>query len=137
MKVALVGDIHYISSDYEKMKTLFEKIAKEGADLVCLVGDFNGYKPVDDTDYNTLALEGVLAILRTVMPNIKVISVLGNHDYWQLNNNWHKFDKSHIELVKIFKNFDIHFLNLDGVYRDKNFPKTAFVGHTGWYSSSL
>ncbi len=138
MKLLITSDTHIGITKPETLRRMLIDSAETGPDIFIHGGDYsggyNGHKPLSLT----------CAMIRDVFPEIPVVTVMGNHDYWtscssgsgipkNSSASFKKFFDNYECIKETFRKHKFHFLDCDGVYRNPLFPGTAFVGHTGWY----
>lgn len=124
MKCLLTSDSHrgFDKNTHKIHEKFLIKIAEEKPDVVIHAGDWASNQQKQ--------LEATFKQWRGALPNIPIICVFGNHDYWchkerfsyQTMQDFHK---------KILKDFDIHHLGHSGPYET---PDVIFAGYDGWYS---
>ena len=78
-KIAFASDFHIAPNHGERLKKIVQKINEQKADLILLGGDFvKGHK-----FETSMPIEKIARGLSELKAPLGVISVLGNHDWWQ------------------------------------------------------
>ena len=126
-----------------ELRRLFRPMGAMEPDLVIHGGDYSG----GFTGHKLVTL--TCAMMRDAMPDVPVLTVIGNHDYWSgvgppKGRGRHgmeygkptrqQFDENMEGMRKAFKDHRFWFLDDDGVYRDERFPGLVIAGHSGWYA---
>src|ERR1051326_7305272 len=141
LKVALTSDTHVGLTKMKALENCFTEMAAHKPDVVVHAGDFCGGHMGDRSVRSTFRL------LRRIFPDIPILAVLGNHDYWcgkprveSRDGDWTVFTQYRpslstyqLNLNKIrtaFVESNIFFLDEYGPFRIEG---VTFVGHTGWY----
>lgn len=144
MFIVLGSDWHIgITKDKAIRRVLQEvKANKQQPDVLALLGDFCGGV------LGHKSVRSIIKITREYFPDTDIVACLGNHDYWvdpkRLRTidggSLHKgypsvsaFMFNYNQILETFKEFKVHFLDEDGVYRNPNHFGVAIVGHTMWY----
>lgn len=144
MKAILASDWHIGLTQPKTIQKLLEKIQErvfeEDIKVFIMLGDYCGGSK-GSRSVNTIS-----KMVRDYLPDVEYLATLGNHDLWTkgrrigrgengpkycLTNEM--FHQNYAEIVEAFKKHKVHFLDLDGPWRDGDF--TAIVGHTLWYQS--
>ncbi len=125
MKILLTSDTHWGITKPKTIRKLFQDIGKEEFDILIHAGDYCG---TDQADKN---VRSTVRIMREFVPDKPILSVLGNHDYWTKKRAMVDFQKNYENIVSIFKENNVHFLDKDGIYEQDNIK---IVGHSGWYA---
>lgn len=145
MKAILASDWHIGLTKPKNIQRLLEKIqervAEEDIKVFIMLGDYCG------GNKGSYSVNAVSKMIRDFLPDVEYLATLGNHDFWtrgqrvkrgadgakyiQTNDSFHE---NYAEIVETFKKYRVHFLDLDGPWRDGDF--TAIVGHTLWYQST-
>jgi len=151
MKLLQISDNHIGAISIENFRLFVEKIAKEDFDILIDCGDMHS-DHIAFFHYGFKAIQIGYEIINHFIPNKPKIATIGNHCLW-VGPSTHKredFDRNgnyksypsleqfvfNYECIKeVFKQNNVHFINEDGVYQNKDFPGFAFVGHTGWYTN--
>ena len=76
MKILLTSDTHLGLTKELDLRRLFKRMATLAADLVIHAGDYSG----GFTGNKLVSL--TCAMMRDAMPDVPVVTVIGNHDYW-------------------------------------------------------
>jgi predicted MPP superfamily phosphohydrolase len=131
LKVALTSDTHIHITSHKSLHEMFAKLADEDFDVLVHGGDFcgasKGYESVNET----------LDIMRLHLPDAKIVSTIGNHDYYSKKHPPESaFDKNYNKISQSFKDHSVHFLDEDGVYVHEGFPLIKMVGCSLWYSNN-
>lgn len=149
MIIGLTSDLHLGASSAEAIADVLRQMAAEKPDVVIVPGDHNG----GHTGYR--AVGTVFKLIRQHFPDTPVLTTMGNHDYWVRGRRkgagsydgytWNYFGFHHPSLkqfgdnlnrcIETFKKHNVHFLDLDGVYRHPDWPGHAIFGHTLWYNN--
>jgi len=127
-KIILTSDIHYECLGHSTRKVLekfFIKIKKENPDILILAGDIISHKQKQ--------FKRALKLIRLNLPNIPILLVRGNHDFWNTQDRKKIYDYMSMEKIfeyheRMFKEFNIQHLSTP--YESDNF---AIVGFDGWY----
>lgn len=149
MKIALLSDWHIGQTKDKTIQKAFAEIATYEPDLIVNAGDNNGGW------YGAKAVHTIHMRLREAMPDTPVVACLGNHDFWvrgrKHGNDFFNYSsntpgyrrpapdvwlRNYQDILDTFKKFNIHFLDLDGPYRDPEHAGIAVFGHTMWYENS-
>lgn len=138
LRIAQISDTHL--GELTKMKSLrkmFEKLARERFDMLLHNGDycggFVGHRSVRST----------VRVIREILGNVTYVSNIGNHELWHkgarryLRPSLEDFETNYQKIIDHFRQYNVHFLEEDGPYRNKKYPGLAIVGHTGWYSAGV
>lgn len=131
MKIAQTSDTHIGLTKPNTIKKLFIRMKKEDPDIFLLLGDFcGGYD-------GARSVRSTFKLLREIWDG-PVVACLGNHDYWCTYRkrlpSLERFNSKMDEIKQTFEDYNVHFLDKDGVYRHPDHEGVAIVGHTGWYS---
>lgn len=132
MKLLTLTDLHRGFSDrtaniHDKF---FSRIDRSSFDAILLCGD-NGTLKFDN-------IEGLFKCLRRHFPNILIMTVWGNHDYWEMLSRGDKMRKKRQirllekmnQLEDVAKKYNIHALENNPKLVD---DKYLFLGFNGWY----
>jgi predicted phosphohydrolase len=113
---------------------MLERAAEEEFDLILHCGDYcggqDGYK----------SLQATVKMIRKVFPDKPYVSVIGNHDYWSKpcsktgSISVSKFNNNYSNIKYCFKENNVHFLDEDGYYWDKE-REVILLGTSGWYAN--
>lgn len=134
MKIVLFSDTHIGLTKRKHVDHMVKKIQKIDFDILTIAGDYcgglTGFKTLGET----------IRIIRQHIPNKPILSTIGNHDLWCVKRKSKRFttfdfDTNYQKIVDIFREYNIHFIDEDGVYRLKGFEKYPFIGCCGWYHS--
>jgi len=140
MKAILASDWHIGLTAPKSIRKLLveirERVKEEDIKIFIFTGDFCGGRD------GARSVNTICSMVRAELPNIPFLTTLGNHDYWGRGRKFHgsyvhtseMFHANYAAIVETFKTYGIHFLDLDGPWRDGKF--TAIVGHTLWYQSA-
>lgn len=148
LRIGLGSDWHIGAASDKQIKRCLLAMKEENPDILVLAGDFNGGW------YGQKAVRSVLRLTREVFPDIKILIVLGNHDFWVRGRRSthsdpydpfsHKsymkpsldvWNRNYTDIIKHCKDLNVHFLDEDGVWRDPRWPGLAIFGHTMWYDN--
>lgn len=126
MKIGILNDTHLGLTTDGQLKVCFRELAKQHApDMIVHAGDYCG------ATHGHRALRLTCEMMRDIFPEIPIISVIGNHDFWcGKNPSLHDFTDNYEKVKEAFKNNRIHFLDEDGIFRIEDL---TFFGCTGWY----
>lgn len=79
LKIVFASDFHIAPKHEKRLKKIVQKINEQNADLILLGGDFvKGHK-----FETSMPIEKIADELSKLRAPLGVISVLGNHDWWQ------------------------------------------------------
>jgi len=126
MKIALTGDTHYGRCLFTRgFHTEFLKeLAKEDFDVLVHVGDWAS------TEYQVEAYESIVMFRDYIKKPI--LTVLGNHDFW---DKWNGNKKSPLEIIedyrRWFDEYEIWYLGNEPYVMDD----VIILGFDGWYSN--
>ena len=123
MKVLLTSDTHLGLTKLGDIKDCLK--GHHTPDVVIHAGDYCGGR----IGYKSVRTSANL--LRSIFPDLPILSVLGNHDYWGAANE-KKMELNYSKIIGSFAENHIHFLDLDGIFI---LGDVLFAGHTGWYSN--
>ena len=154
LKCAVSSDLHHGKSNktHELHQEFFKRLAKEQIDVLFLAGDF--------ICNNQDSLEKFFRLLRSILPNVKVISVFGNHDGWILEH--YLSSEEYTETIPMYSPFQVYrnrkykkhqraiswgemilkrkeilakynIIHLDGESYNLS-PQTTVIGFDGWYN---
>lgn len=156
LRCAISSDLHYGQSEktHELHDAFFRNLSEEKIDVLFLAGDLIASKQK--------SLDQFFTLLRTHLPNIKVLVVEGNHDRW--NDDIYLSSKHYTESVpmysprevyknrknienrkpmtwgemneyhkSLYKKYDL--IHLDGSAHDLSNDIVA-IGFDGWYNST-
>jgi hypothetical protein len=147
VNIGLGSDWHIGASTDKQILKCLSALKKQNPDILCLLGDFNGGR------HGAKAVRGVIKLTRKVFPNMPIIACLGNHDLWVRGRparyvaddygstalhgrpslrDWHA---NYLEIIEIFREFKIHFLDEDGPWRSADYTGLVLFGNTLWYDS--
>jgi predicted MPP superfamily phosphohydrolase len=131
LKIILTSDTHINITSRKSLHEMFERIASEEFDVLVhggdLTGGSKGYKSVNET----------LDIMRLHLPDAKIVSTIGNHDYYSKKHPPESaFDRNYEKIVQSFRDHNVHFLDEDGVFIHDDFPLVKMVGCSLWYSNN-
>lgn len=148
MKLLQTSDTHIGISTEGQIKVMLREAAKTDFDVLVHCGDYCG------TELGWKCVKKTVEQIRKVFPDKAYVSVLGNHDYWCKTNKKTKIVNSFGEvtykttrphaadylvnlenIIKIFKDNDVHFLDRDGVYIHPDFTYAPIIGASGWYTN--
>ncbi len=149
MKVCQISDTHIGITTEGQLKVMLKKAAAENPDILVHCGDYGG------TFEGGKCVKRTLKLMRKYFPNTPILSTIGNHDYWCVSSKrkkvvaWdgtHKYVKNgapgpedfiaNLEYIRAaFKEFDVHFLDKDGLYVHGDFSSVVFIGASGWYNN--
>jgi len=121
VKVVHIGDLHY--GFEEKTYAIISEFIKRlpTSDVLLIGGDVISHRQSQWDD--------VLKLISTEHPNSLKLSVLGNHDFWDMKN----YQTGMTELLRKFKKNKI-------IYMEREEPQivgdVAFMGFDGWYALS-
>ena len=134
MKVALICDTHFgFNSDTEIiLSNFFQNLAQEKPDMLLHLGDWISHRQDQ--------FEPILQQIRTYFPEIPILGVRGNHDFWDISRfdlktglrdfpTITQLDSKH---KRLFKKYNIHHLQ-NKPYTINN---TIIFGFDSWYSVS-
>ena len=127
------------------LRKMFKAMAQEDFDLLIHCGDYNGGSK------GAGAVKLTLDMIRAEMPEIPILSVLGNHCFYHpgkrlrfadcipgVRTHGHpsfaQFQINYDKICQTFKDNNVHFLDEDGIYQNPDFPEVIICGHTGWYN---
>jgi predicted phosphodiesterase len=142
MKIVYTSDSHWGITKPEVIEKMFREIVKEKPDLFIHLGDYCG------TFNGADCVRKTVKAFRQHLPDTPYISVIGNHDYW-CSQKGKKYPDGELkvvqpsiqtahknlqEIIDTFKEFNVHFLDKDGIYCHPQFPQNIFFGHSGWYA---
>lgn len=143
MKILLTSDTHYGITKLKAIRKMLEEGKTEEPDVLIHAGDYcggrNGHKTLGAT----------VELMREIFPDIPMVSVIGNHDYWCTGkkfklpmggHGWKNpdvmtFEENYKKIIDTFEENRIHFLDVHGVYIHDDFPFHKIVGHSGWYNN--
>jgi len=143
MRIALTSDLHLGITKDKSIVKMLQKLKHEKPHVLVIAGDFNGGKIAHR------AIKTIAKILRKELPEIPMVAVLGNHDYWTvgkklpddgfyksyLNPSVRTFDNNYNTICSIMKEHNIKLLEEDKLYVHSNFQNVKFIGHGGWYKN--
>lgn len=130
MKILQTSDTHWGITNPNTIRKMFRRVSAEDFDVVVHCGDYCGTTQGDKNVRSTLR------VMREFIPDKPILSVLGNHDYWTKEASLTSFHKNYNNILKHFKEFNVHFLDEDGVWSHKHWQDIIIVGCTGWYAHS-
>lgn len=125
MKILLTSDTHWGITKEKTIRKLFKEISEQDFDVLIHAGDYCG---TDQADKN---VRSTIRIMREFIPDKPILSVLGNHDYWTKRAAMADYQKNYDNIIQVFKDNKIHFLDRDGVFEQDT---VKIVGHSGWYA---
>lgn len=140
-RVLLTSDTHIGITKDKNLRKMYKEINPDDFDIIVHAGDYcggsKGYKGVRHT----------VKLIRECFPDKPFLSVIGNHDYWYKTESYYnesigqtisrhptinQFNRNYEKILETFKEYNVHFLDLDGPYRyDEDI---IFIGHSGWYA---
>lgn len=127
MKIVLTSDTHLGITGKGQIKNLFKDIAKESPDLIIHAGDYSGNMK------GAGAVGLTCAALRKFNPDVPVVSVIGNHDFW---SGWKcgggDYVVNYDKILKAFKDHNVHFLDESGSFVLEDIE---IIGASGWYTN--
>ena len=135
MRIAQISDTHEGITKLKSIRKMLLNMKKEYEikpfDALLHCGDFCGGRK----GYKTLRSTTVL--MRSIFPDIPIIAVMGNHDFWYRNSrrdmtSEHEFFKNYDKCVQAFKENNVHFLDEDGIYVHND--DVIIMGNSGWYN---
>ena len=152
LRIGLGSDWHIGACSQKDIRRCLLEMEGRHPDILVLPGDFNGGV------YGAKAVRTIIKTTREVFPTIPILTTLGNHDHWVRGRKikWGEpdgyklvsisdfpfrtpgaeaFHRNYAEIVKTFKEFGVHFLDEDGLWRHKNYPGIVIAGHTLWYGN--
>jgi predicted phosphodiesterase len=122
MIIGQMTDIH-AGGNTEEMLKKFSSQSFPSVDVLVLTGDFASESVLMQGEYYQ-----ALKFARDCFPSIPVVSVDGNHDFWEKNfSNFSYLEERKAEVRKIF---NIHSVAMDGA---KVIDDVLFCGIDGWY----
>lgn len=141
MKIALASDWHIGITKPKAIKNQIKAMKNDNPDVIVIAGDFCG-GIVGSKSVNT-----ILKMFREEYTDLPILFVLGNHDYWadprriSRNDLYQNHNAPTIEshtwnyekILEARTNNNAHFLDVDGIFRHKDFPGVAIAGHSLWY----
>jgi predicted MPP superfamily phosphohydrolase len=144
LKIALISDTHIDNNKQKLVSNRLDELVKEGVDVLIHAGDYNSQTR------GAPAVKLTIKLIRERFPDTPVLSTLGNHDMYSGHGkrmgrdpltggpihqhpSVSAFMENQRSLEEIFKSNNVHFIDLDGVYRHPSFQHVAFVGTMGWY----
>ncbi|MBL8030211.1 MAG: metallophosphoesterase [Candidatus Doudnabacteria bacterium] len=117
VRIAAVGDIHFVMSKTEETKNLITRASKL-ADIILLCGDITNYGQEEE------AVE-IAKIFNTVQ--IPILAVLGNHDH---------AEEKPKQIKKILNEARVHFLE-DAVFVYENLGFAGVKGFGGGFNKNM
>jgi predicted phosphodiesterase len=153
LKCASSSDLHSGQSEktHELHQEFFKKLLKENIDVLFLAGDLISNKQE--------SLESFFKLLRSILPTVKVITVLGNHDFWE--NGYYLSSKEYTDNAPMYSPFSVYknrkykrrpvswgemlenhkkifskynIIHLNGESHDLS-DHTTVIGFDGWYNN--
>lgn len=124
MKVAITTDTHFGYTSTKVLASMLQKIKAEEPKILIHCGD------VSTTNYHEQ--EEFWKLTREVLLDCIIITVMGNHDWWDSNYEGIKLsscDQLFSKVKGIYKKYDIHHASENLII-----DNVAFSGLDGWYS---
>lgn len=129
MKVAITTDTHAGYTSIQAIKYMLENIQKENPRVLVHCGDVQS-----NNFYQQCAF---WEMVREYLPNCEIISVMGNHDWWDNGYGNAEGDEKKAtncqeildRISLIYKEFNIHHASENLII-----DNIAFSGFDGWYS---
>jgi len=124
--ILLTGDFHYGFDEYthDVLDSFLTDISFEPFDIMIIAGDVISHLQSQWPD--------ILGMIRRYI-NQPILIVLGNHDYWDKKRHW-DFFRIRSKQLKLFKDYNIHYLENDGPYETDDL---IIYGFDGWYGSGF
>jgi len=121
-KFLLLGDIHYRFNNNSSIIESFIETLPMEIDVVLNTGDTISH---DQSQW-----DGILNAMRRHFPDIPILTVLGNHDYW--SDRQMTFLQLQLNRRRLFRKYNINYLEDSPVIIDG----IAIFGFDGWYWSA-
>jgi len=121
MKLTVITDIH-IGYSPKKLSKFGKFISKLDSDVLLITGDIISHKQKQ--------LNYTFRVLRENNPNIKVLVVKGNHEFWQKDNEFNTLWEMERLHQEVYDKYDIQYLHRNKFEQDN----VVIWGFDGWYS---
>lgn len=148
MRILQISDTHLGITTEGQIKVMLRNASKEEFDIIVHCGDYCG------GFMGNKKLKPTLRQIRKFFPDKPFLSVIGNHDWWchgKMVKRPSAFDPdfsvkvmskagpdnffdNYEKIVAAFKEFNVHFLDKDGIYSHPDHPEVVFTGASGWYA---
>ena len=127
MKIILLGDTHYgySKNSFKIHNNFLPMIAQQQFDLIVHVGDWGTSKQKQ--------LAKALELFRKYLPDVPILGVRGNHDFWDHKFIWDSYRDITDGHRRIFEYYKIHYLQNNPYYCEKDGEQFVFAGFDGWY----
>lgn len=141
MKIALTTDLHrgFDHNTYKMHDKMFLKLAEEDFDVLVISGDLISSQQKQ--------MESMFKCLRRHFPDIVILVVYGNHDYWD-KDSWltdkvryqgkprQTFSLMEKEHQRLCGEYDIYYLQDYSWRYKKGTEEVLFLGYDGWYNNT-
>lgn len=136
MRILLTSDTHLGITTTPTLRKFFRRMAKEEFDVLVHCGDYSGgFRGADK-------VRSSLKMMREVIPDKPIVSCSSNHEMWSgkpepgnMYPTFSAFNSNQRDLKKFFKKYNVHYLDVDGLYINEEFPHVVLAGHGGWYKN--
>jgi len=131
----LISALHIGLTKEKNLRRMFKDSLESKPDIIVNAGDYCGGTK------GSKSVRTISRLTREFYPDIPVLSVIGNHDYWTEGRKKEgvrypkpgllQFTNNYQEIIQHFQDNNIHFLDTDGPFE---MGDLLFVGNSGWYS---
>lgn len=125
-KICLLSDLHYgfDSKTHIIISDFFNRMKAKKPDILLIAGDIISHMQCQ--------WRGILKILRTYFPEIPILIVKGNHDYWDGDYSFGRFCDLAEFHRRMFHDYNVTYLETEHYETDE----LVIYGFDGWYGST-
>ena len=135
MRVLQISDLHIGLTTESSIRKMFKEASKLDFDMILNCGDNSGQRSA------LKPCRLIAKMMREYWLDKPILTVNSNHDSWLAGHENSKpsladWLKQREDIKQIYKDYNIHYMDEDGIFEVWEEPNMVFVGVGGWYGNS-